>query len=257
MPISDDARFEFDVQGYIHLRGALTAGELVDYGRWIAGVESVDTSALNADDAERVQYNLNRPISRVIDADPRFAGFLDHPAVEPYLVEFLGADYRHIDNELYYTAPGYEGGGWHRGVSEHVVGHVVGGAFICPMVKAFYCVTDVGPGGGEFVVVPGSHRSRLPVETKGRIDLPGQHVFDDVSAGDIILFNEGLLHNGRPNSTDATRQTIIVNFGRVDAGVWSGYAPAPATMDAVTPRQREILSNTTGVWAQPDLSEVM
>ncbi|MBT7099737.1 hypothetical protein HN937_20345, partial [Candidatus Poribacteria bacterium] len=56
MPISDDARFEFDVQGYIHLRGALTAGELVDYGRWIAGVESVDTSALNADDAERVQY---------------------------------------------------------------------------------------------------------------------------------------------------------------------------------------------------------
>jgi len=257
MAISDDARFEFDVQGYLHLRGAMSADELTVYNSWIADVDDTDIAALNADDDTRVQYHINRPVSRVIDADPRFGAFLDHPAIEPYLIEFLGADYRHIDNEVYYTYPGYEGGGWHRGVSEHVVGHVVGGAFICPMVKAFYCVNDVGPGGGEFVVVPGSHRSRLPVETKGRVDLPGQHVFDDVTAGDVILFNEGLLHNGRPNTTDSTRKTVIVNFGRVDAGVWPGYAPAPATLEAVTPRQREILTNTTGTWSQPDLSDVM
>jgi hypothetical protein len=257
MAISADARFEFDVQGYIHLRGALSPAELAEYDRWSARAEGADIATLNADDPNRLRYHINRPISRVIDADPKFARFLDHPAVEPYLTEFLGADYKHIDNELYYTHPAYEGGGWHRGVDEHGAGHVVGGAFICPMVKAFYCLSDVGPGGGEFVVVPGSHRSRLPVETKGRIDLPGQHVFDDVSAGDIILFNEALLHNGRPNTTDRTRKTIIVNFGRVDAGVWPGYAPARATLDGVTSRQRDILSNTTGVWSQPDLSEVM
>jgi hypothetical protein len=257
MPISDDARFEFDVQGYVHLKGALSAAELSDYACWMLDVEGVDIASLNADDSERMKYHTNRPVSRVIDADPRFAVFLDHPAVEPYLAEFLGADYRHIDNELYYTYPGYEGGGWHRGVSEHAVGHVVDGAFICPMVKAFYCVNDVGPGGGEFAVVPGSHRARLSVETKGRVDLPGQHVFNDVDAGDVILFNEGLLHDGRPNVTDKTRKTIIVNFGRVDAGVWPGYAPAPETLATVTARQLDILTNTTGTWSQPDLSEVM
>ena len=257
MAISDDARFEFDVQGYVHLRGAMRPDELREYNSWMDAVADIDIAALNADDHTRVQHHTNRPVSRVFDADPRFACFLDHPVVEPYLVEFLGADYRHIDNEVYYTYPGYEGGGWHRGVSEHVVGHVVGGAFICPMVKAFYCMNDVGPGGGEFAVVPGSHRSRLSVETRVRVDLPGQHVFGDVAGGDVILFNEGLLHDGRPNTTDKTRKTVIVNFGRVDAGVWPGYAPSAATLDAVTPRQREILTNTTGTWSQPDLSDVM
>jgi hypothetical protein len=257
MAISDDARFEFDVQGYVHLRGAIRPEELSDCNSWMDDVADTDIAVLNADDHTRVQHHTNRPVSRVFDADPRFACFLDHPGIEPYLVDFLGADYRHIDNEVYYTYPGYEGGGWHRGVSEHVVGHVVGGAFICPMVKAFYCMNDVGPGGGEFAVVPGSHRARLSVDTSGRMELPGQHVFDDVVGGDVILFNEGLLHNGLPNTTERTRKTVIVNFGRVDAGVWPGYAPAQATLDAVTPRRREILTNTTGTWSQPDLSDVM
>jgi hypothetical protein len=63
-----------------------------------------------------------------------------------------------------------------------------------------------------------------------------------------------LLHNGRPNPSPRTRKTIIINFGRGDAGVWPGYAPSPKTLEAVTQRQREILTNRTPVWAEPDLS---
>ncbi|MBI4552254.1 MAG: phytanoyl-CoA dioxygenase family protein [Candidatus Latescibacteria bacterium] len=253
MPISDDLRFAFDVQGYLHLRGVLTPDELAEYGRWMDETEHTDVQALNADDPDRMKYHVNRPVSRIIDAAPQFGRFLDHPAVEPFLAEFLGPDYRHIDNELYYTHPEYQGGHWHRGVRPHPTGHVLDGQFICPMVKVFYCMTDVGPDEGEFVIIPGSHRAQFTVDAHDRIDLPAQHVFNDVKAGDIILFNEGLLHNGRPNPSRKTRKTIIVNFGRGDAGVWAGYAPLPQTLDAVTPRQREILTNRTPVWSQPDL----
>lgn len=252
MTASNDTRFAFDVQGYLHLRSVLSAAELAEYGRWAAEAEKVDVRALNADRPERVKDQLNRPVSRVIDADPRFARFLDHPAVEPLLRAFLGDDYRHIDNELYDTVPGYAGGQWHRGVRPHPTGHVVDGRFICPMIKTFYCMTDVGPGGGEFAVIPGSHRTFFEIDGH-RVDLPAQHVFDDVRAGDVILFNEALLHNGRPNTSDRTRRTIIVNFGRGDAGIWPGYTPAPSTLEAVTPRQREILSNHVPVWVEPDL----
>ncbi|MBI4532049.1 MAG: phytanoyl-CoA dioxygenase family protein [Candidatus Latescibacteria bacterium] len=253
MSISDDLRFSFDVQGYLHVRGVLTQEEVAGYTRWMDEVEGIDIHALNADNPDGMKHHLNRPVSRVIDADTRFARFLDHPVVEPFLVEFLGMDYRHIDNELYYTYPGYEGGKWHRGVRSHPTGHVVDGRFICPMVKVFSCMTDVGPGEGEFVVIPGSHRAQFTIDMQNRLDLPGQHIFDDVKAGDIILFNEGLLHNGRPNLSHKTRKTIIVNFGRHDAGVWRGYKPLMKTVETVTPHQREILTNIMPVWVEPNL----
>ena len=61
---------------------------------------------------------------------------------------------------------------------------------------------------------------------EGRIDLPGQKVFDDVAAGDVIIFNEGLLHTGRPNPSGKTRKTVIVNFGRQDAWTVAGLPRA-------------------------------
>ena len=252
MPVSDDLRFAFDVQGYLHLRGALSDREIGEYRVWIDQASTTDVQALNAGDPSALRHQINRPVSRVIDADPRFAHFLDHPLVEPFLIEFLGLDYRHIDNDLYFTHPGFAGGQWHRGVRAHPTGHVVQGAFICPMVKVFYCMTDVGPGEGEFVVVPGSHKAQFEVATH-RVDLPAQHIFDDVKTVDIIIFNEALLHNGRPNPSSKTRQTIIMNFGRGDAGVWAGYRPRPETLAAVTERQRQILINVQPVWVEPEL----
>lgn len=248
MTVSQDQRFAFDTLGYLHLPGTLDPAEVSEYMQWIADVEQTDVHALNADNPEGIQHQLNRPLSRLIDADPRFAHFLDHAAVKPFLVEFLGADYRHIDNELYYTYPGYQGGRWHRGVPPHPTGHVVDGRFECPMVKVFYCLTDVGPGDGEFVVVPGSHKAQFEVDVKDRINLPAQHIFDNVRTGDVILFNEALLHNGRPNPGQKTRKTLIFNFGRSDARPWPGYRPKPATLEAVSAEQRAILTNLPGVW---------
>jgi hypothetical protein len=249
--ITADQRFLFDNQGYLHLRGALGSGEVAELLRLVDDNKARDIATINEDPSYAADQ-LNRPLSRMIDADVRFARLLDHPAAEPYLAEFLGEDYRHIDNDLYFTYPGYTGGSWHRGVQAHPTGHVVDQQFICPMVKVFFCLTDVGPGQGEFVVVPGSHKSRYEIET-GRVDLPGQRIFDDVRAGDLILFNEALLHNGRPNPSEKTRITLIVNFGRADAGPWPGYAPRPETLAAVSERQRRILTPGSAVWREPTL----
>lgn len=262
MNVPHERRFEFDVQGFVHLKGAMAASEVRDCLGWAHAAENVETGELGGEHPDRL---INRPVSRIIDVDPRFARFLDHPAVSDYLIDFLGPRYKHIDNELYYTYPGYGGGPWHRGVRAHPTGHVVEGRFTCPMVKVFYCLTDVGPGQGEFAVVPGSHKARFDVDggpadrgadplhrtADGRIDLPGQKVFDDVQAGDVIIFNEGLLHTGRPNHSGNIRKTVIVNFGREDAGPWPGYSPLPETLRTVTPHQASILRSDTKMWVEP------
>lgn len=256
MSIHPDELFAFDVQGYLHLPGALSPAEVATLTAWMdETVQATNVEALNADFPEGMKQQLNRPVSRMFDADPRFAHLLDHSVVVPYLLEFLGADYKHIDNDLYYTYPGYSGGHWHRGVRAHPTGHVVDGKFICPMVKVFYCMTDVGPGEGEFVVIPGSHKALFKLAWEDRVDLPAQHIFDTVKAGDVILFNEGLIHNGRPNPSQKTRKTLIVNFGRNDAGVWRGYRPKPETLAAITPNQQAILSNQNpDFWKEPVLA---
>lgn len=254
MTVSADDRFAFDIAGYLHLRSALTPTEVAEYTGWMDAAQGTDLSELNADYPDGMKQQLNRPLSRMFDADPRFAQLLDHGVVTPYLTEFLGANYRHIDNDLYYTFPGYQGGQWHRGVSAHPTGYVVDGKFICPMVKVFYCMSDVGPGEGEFVVVPGSHKACFKIEYGGRVDLPAQHIFNDVKAGDMIIFNEALLHNGRPNLSQKTRKTLIINFGRQEAGVWKGYRPKAETLQIITPNQRTILSNTNpDFWKEPQL----
>jgi ectoine hydroxylase-related dioxygenase (phytanoyl-CoA dioxygenase family) len=124
------------------------------------------------------------------------------------------------------------------------------------MVKVFYCLTDVGPDDGEFEVIPGSHHTPFRIDMK-RLDLPGQHIFNNVKAGDIILFNEALIHNGRPNPSQKTRKTIIVNFGRRDAGVWNGYRPKPETLAAVSATQRQILTNDQAGWKEPTLPKLV
>ena len=256
--VSADQRFAFDVQGYLHLQGALSQDEVCEYLSWIEAMTQIDIEPFKTDDPESRLHQMNQPVSRIFDVDIRFACFLDHPAVAPYLVECLGPDYRHIDNDLLFSYPDYEGGQWHRGVREHPTGHVVDSQFICPMIKVFYCVTDVEPDEGAFAVNPGSHKAQFPVEHQieqaNRVDMPGQHIFDTVKAGDIVLFNEALIHTGRPNPSSKIRKTIIVNFGRKDTGVWETYQPRAQTLQNVSPRRREILSNRDHTWDEPVLT---
>jgi len=47
MPISAEARFTFDVIGYVHRRGATAADELRDYRRWMSGASKRVEPALS------------------------------------------------------------------------------------------------------------------------------------------------------------------------------------------------------------------
>lgn len=84
----------------------------------------------------------------------------------------------------------------------------------CMMVRMVYFVHDVGPGQGEFCVVPASHKSSLaspyagtdPDTEPGMIGLP-------VKAGDAILFTENLRHGGLTNRSNQTRKTLHVGYG--------------------------------------------
>ena len=84
----------------------------------------------------------------------------------------------------------------------------------CMMVRMVYFLHDVGPGHGEFCVVPGTHKTNRasPYEGADPDTEPGM-IGLSVKAGDAILFTENLRHGGLTNQSRQTRKTIHVGYG--------------------------------------------
>ena len=99
----------FDSNGYLHLRAAIDQDELCVLLQLVANAERLSKAEIIAknaqdfgsgDDKHPERHQLNHPVSRIVDHDPRFGRYFDHPSVRPLLQIALG-DYRHIDNDLY------------------------------------------------------------------------------------------------------------------------------------------------------------
>src|SRR5215208_4373353 len=70
--ISADECFLFDIQGYLHLQGALGKDEVSELLRLVEENMGKDIATINEEPAHAI-HQLNRPLSRMIDADVRFA----------------------------------------------------------------------------------------------------------------------------------------------------------------------------------------
>lgn len=84
----------------------------------------------------------------------------------------------------------------------------------CMMVRMIYFVHDVGPGQGEFCVVPATHKSNMesPYEGSDPDQEPGMMGLA-VKAGDAILFTENLRHGGLTNHSRQTCKTLHIGYG--------------------------------------------
>ena len=67
----------------------------------INNIRTYDLRDFGRDAAAALAEQANEPVSRIVDHDPRFGRYFDHPAVRPLLEVVLGEAYRHIDNDLY------------------------------------------------------------------------------------------------------------------------------------------------------------
>ena len=91
---------------------------------------------------------------------------------------------------------------------------VIDGEIHATMVRMIYFLHDVSMDEGPTCFVPGSHRNAFPVPVKtGSVeDEPGV-VGIPVKAGDGILFTEACRHGGFTNRSEKTRYTFHVGYG--------------------------------------------
>ena len=275
--MNDTDRYLFDLQGYVHLPGLLTAETTATLYQAALALEQ-EALAARATGARWI----SRAEARKPDPRPDYwqhpeHGYFAKGTTEPgdtVLVEdfwlspsafdvlighepTLAAIRRVIrgkvainNSELRIRYPDNATGmhmGFPQGHASKYRYNVLESEIDCVMVRMVYFLHDVDADGGPMCFVPGSHKAAFPVpvvapvaEEPGVVGLP-------VRAGDGVLFTEACRHGGFENRSPRTRYTLHVGYG-------PSYLPSqnhstmdewpnatPALLARLTEEQRDLL----------------
>ena len=251
----------FDLRGYIHVQGALTTDE-------------VDACNATLDDIPPLQpgqwhghlhahtYGTKDGLNyqQIYEAGEPFEKLIDHPAWIEKIKYFVGGegtfDYHHgplfIDENLAnFRKPG-EAIGLHSGGNCGIKRNqfqVFNGRFMCGQVNILLALTDIGPGDGGTMVVPGSHKSnfehphlstyRMGKNSSG--DGMEGAIEVEMKAGDALLFVDAMCHGSAKRANPGTRRIVVYRYGPSWGNFRYGYEPSPELLARLNPEARQIV----------------
>lgn len=246
-------KFQFDTQGYVMLRSALSRGECNEF------LAATDRLALATyDDAwldhplvngegdgtlQRLNDATHIRLNGLIRLDPVFDQLIDHPRILPYLRAFM--DHPQLINTWSIHKTIGEGwGGWHRGVPQTSYSYH-NGKINSRMINTIVFLNDTGSEDGCLAVLPGSHKANIDLDVRHEFaadKAPGYQLVPG-SAGDVLIFSEALLHTGSPKLTAVPRTNLYFNY------IEATYNPA----------LRELLGSRMGnfhhYWLPPEVRQ--
>ena len=255
--VTAEERFLFDIQGFLILRGAIereliaaldaavVANEAKDHDEsWAEGIPVVNGQHFTKDTNVDSQVRLNG-LPRL---DPVFDQLIAHPAMLPYLREFMG-ELQLVNTWSISKYAGREATGWHHGlpIEDYTVRN---GAIHSPMLNVVVMLTPNHPGDGCFTVIPGSHKKNFTLDktrwgTAG-LDTPGAIEMTS-DPGDVMLFTEALTHAGAKKTSRRRRTTLQYNHVHLQRAspMWDHhnarhYWMPPSIRTRFTPEQRNL-----------------
>lgn len=254
-PLQD---YEFDLRGFVVLRGALGAAEVaalnaaidrfpaVAPGEWIANAQRRDYTA-----------DTGFELHNVLDCgDHTFDVLIDHPSWIAHVRRWAGEEGTYVEG-VYIDeciASVRRGGGHHPVHSggfrssvrtQYDFRH---GRFRCGQVNVLAALTDIGDGDGPTMVVPASHKANLAHPLAGdyargdRMDhLPGAEPVH-LAAGDALVFVDSLMHGAASRTQEeGERRVLILRYGPSWGRSRFGYSYSEALLGRLSPARRHIL----------------
>jgi ectoine hydroxylase-related dioxygenase (phytanoyl-CoA dioxygenase family) len=260
-PLDD---YEFDLRGFLVVREALDANEVrllndaydrfpsLSPGEWVGN-------------AQRRDYTKDTgfELHNVLDCDDRaFELLIDHPSWIHHVRHYAGEEGTYVEGlSIDENIATVRHAGGHHPVHSGGFGSAIRtqydyrhGRFRCGQVNVLVALTDIGPGDGATMLVPGSHKSNLPHPLAGDYlrgdrmdDLPGA-IPVHAKAGDALLFVDSIMHGGSSRTAlEGERRVIILRYGPSWVRSRFGYTWSDALLSRVTPEQRNILQSRSPV----------
>lgn len=249
--------YEFDLRGYLVIRGALSPHEVgvlesafdrfpeLANGQWYGNAQRRDYTA-----------DTGFELHNVLDCgDPAFDFLIDHPSWVDHARRYAGEEATYVQGVTIDEAIATirERGGHHP---VHSGGHDASvrtqfayrhGRFRCGQLNVLIALRDIGPGDGPTMIVPGSHKQNLSHPLIG--DYASGDRMDELPwaepvhcrAGDALLFVDACLHGGASRTNEGQRRVIILRYGPPWARPRFGYTVSDALLQRLTPAQRAIM----------------
>ncbi|MFC0330146.1 phytanoyl-CoA dioxygenase family protein [Paenibacillus sepulcri] len=206
------------------LNPVVSAGAYTDHDKFIfeswgyfiiPDVLSKDEVQQCLEASERVHKAAGTPafgqVGRGYETEPALEGLMDHAAVLPKIRGIYGDKF--IVQSGWNTRQPARGvmGGWHQDGSGAYNFNQLSHPIPLLQLRASYLLTDqTKPGMGNMELVPGSHRSAVPLpasirEQKG--DTPIGHVIC-ATAGSVLVFHNAVWHRTYEHNEDYDRYTM-------------------------------------------------
>ncbi|MBZ0292664.1 MAG: phytanoyl-CoA dioxygenase family protein [Anaerolineae bacterium] len=260
--LTDMDIYLFDLRGYLILENALTQDEVaalnagidaippMKHGEWFGYIQS---HTFGDDEGTNLQqiYEAGEPFERLID----------HPSWIDKVKHFVGGegtfDYHHgplfIDeNFANLRGPGEAIGlhsGGHTGVKRNQF-RFHNGRFQCGQVNILIALTDIGPGDGATMIIPGSHKANFENPDFEKHRMGGEESSVDnvtgaieaqMKAGDALLFVDAISHGSAKRVNPGERRIVVYRYGPSWGNFRHGYQPSPELLERLTPERRKIV----------------
>ena len=238
--MTPEQRYLFDVTGYLHIEGALTGADLEkaqaaadqyiysDPAQYPPGFRTRprDLTAEQAGNLPLIRYENGFAYDRSLEA------MTMSPATWPIIKEFTDNKPRLVSGTLSYqsyfedqppfSSPATNPGGLHGGPLHYLNRYQVkDGRIFCNNFICFFYLTDVEPGDGGLIVVPGSHKGEfarpdylLSSDAEG-LDAVKDPVVTNLTprAGDFLIISELTTHGVlRWRRKDKDRRFLILRY---------------------------------------------
>jgi hypothetical protein len=265
---TDLEEYLFDLNGFLILRGVLSHAEVAAANALIDQIpRSLPRGGWHGW-VQRENHPEHRGISyqQVYELGGVFERMIDHPAYLNYVLRFIGGQGTYdgwhgpafIDeNFLTVRDPGeaiplHSGG--HEGCKRTAY-HYHNGRFQCGQVNVLTAFTDVGPGDGATMVIPGSHKSNIVHPAFMQTDRvkdwseDGGASSDGVAgavevymeAGDAIIFVDATCHGSAKRVNPGERRHSVYRYGSAWNRSRFGYHASPELLERLNPRARKLV----------------
>ena len=264
----------FDLRGYIHLEQALSIQEVEVLNHSLDQIPSLEPGEWHGYvQAHSYGGETGLNLQQIYEAGEPFEKLIDHPTWIDKIKHFVGGsgtfDYHHgplfIDeNMANFREPG-EAIGLHSGGFPPIMRNQYryhGGRFMCGQVNILIALTNIGPGDGGTMLIPGSHKSNFKHpyfddfsmrQDRSSVDGIEGAVEIYMKAGDVLLFVDGISHGSAKRTNEGIRRIVIYRYGPSWGNFRHGYQPSAELLERLTPERRQIVQPQSLLPRQPQV----
>ncbi len=248
----------FDLKGCAILKSAVSMDLVAQLNRCLDSFPALPFKGWHGN-VQRLDNNGDAGIElqNIVEAGAPFEQLIDHPSWIERVKRYCGEEGTYVEGlfiDECFASIRRTGGFFpiHSGGQDGIVRNqfrYIGDRFRCGQVNMLLALTDIGPGDGGTLVIPGSPKSNLThpgIEAAAKAGTNNQALIEGaieihLKKGDVLLFVDAICHGASERTNPGERRAVIYRYGPSWSNTRHGYRYSDELLARLNPERLKIL----------------